>query len=159
MKKNFAGQPDLVLTLTANDLTTNVNPIQYPKVFGKAPLFVDNCNGCQKNNNMMNLDGLNIGVDTPMDKTPNTFDKIFGTLQWGVGVWSKQAELDAAQKQAEAALEIQRLKSEQDASKAQASIAQSETITGKIKAYQTPIIATGVVIVGSIAAYFYFKNK
>ena len=158
MKKNFAGQPDLVLTLTGNDLTTNVNPIQYPKVFGKAPLFVDNCNGCQKNNNM-NLDGLKIGVDASTDKTTNTFDKIFGTLQWGVGVWSKQAELDAAQKQAEAALEIQRLKAEQDAAKAQASIAQSETITGKIKAYQTPIIAAGVVIVGSIAAYFYFKNK
>ena len=158
MKKNFAGQPDLVLTLTGNDLTTNVNPIQYPKVFGKAPLFVDNCNGCSKNNNM-NLDGLKIGVDSSTDKNPNTFDKIFGTLQWGVGVWSKQAELDAAKAQAQAALEIERLKADQDAAKAQAEIAKSETITEKIKAYQTPIIAAGVVIVGSIAAYFYFKNK
>jgi len=158
MKKNFAGQPDLVLTLTGNDLTTNVNPIQYPKVFGKAPLFVDNCNGCSKNNNM-NLDGLKIAADASTSTDPSKFDKIFGVFQYGINVWSKQAELDVAKKQAEAALEIERLRADQDASKSQAEIAKSETITEKIKAYKTPILAAGVVIIGGIAVYFYFKNK
>lgn len=159
MKKNFAGQPDLVLTLTANDLTTNVNPIQYPKVFGKAPLFVDNCNGCQKNNNMMNLDGLKMFAEASTEPNQSKFDQIFGVFQFGVNTWSAEQQRKADIKQAETAAEIERLKSQQLDYKAQSDTAKAETVVDKIKAYKVPIIATGVVLIGGIATYFYFKNK
>lgn len=158
MKKNFAGQPNLVLTLTGKDLLTDVNPMQYPKVFQKRPLFEDNCNGCQKNTNM-NLDGLKMNADASTAPSQSKFDKIYDIFQFGVNTWSQEQQRQSAAQQAEAALEIERLKAEQASSSLQAEVAKSETVVDKIKAYKTPIIATGVVLVGGIAAYFYFKNK
>ena len=42
---------------------------------------------------------------------------------------------------------------------AQAAMAQANSVTGKIKAYALPIAITGIVIIGGIAAYFYYKKK
>jgi len=64
---------------------------------------------------------------------------------------------DQTTEQAQAAIEIERLKLEQIVAD------QQRIAAGKLKAkpisYVLPIIVTGVVIAGGIATYFIFKNK
>ena len=81
------------------------------------------------------------------------------TTKYGVDLWSKQQELSAAQAQADAAVQIEKAKQAQAQADAAAAVAESNSVTGKIKAYALPIAITGVVIIGGIASYFYFKKK
>lgn len=81
------------------------------------------------------------------------------TAKYGVDIWSKQQELQAASDQAEAAVQIEKAKQAQAQADAAAAVAEANSVTGKIKAYALPIAITGVVIIGGIASYFYFKKK
>ena len=175
-KLNFAAQPEgggminviSVNTSTFDDkeklwsvgnLTTDVPDIN--SVFLKRPLFVDNCN----TNNFTSMKNFyNAGGST---STTTTTQSVWGkllqgavdTTKYGVDLWSKQQELQAAQDQADAAVAIERAKQAQAQADAQAAVAQASSVTGKIKAYALPIAIAGVVIIGGIASYFYFKKK
>lgn len=158
--KNFAGQPDgggEITILTGRDLMTNITPDMSNSIFQKKPLFVDNCKNC----NMKNLDAY--GYDNTLDTTTtdkvSTFDKIFDVVKFGTGIWSNQQQRESAEQQAQRALEIEQTRLAQERAKAAAAQAESSTVVGKIKAYSTPILITGVVVIGGIAAYFFFKKK
>jgi hypothetical protein len=171
-KLNFAAQPEgggminviSVNTSTFDDkeklwsvgnLTTDVPDIN--NVFLKRPLFVDNCN-TKNNTSMKNFDDT-----TPSTTTPSFWNKLLqgtvDTAKYGVDIWSKQQELQAASDQADAAVQIEKAKQAQAQADAAAEVAKANSVTGKIKAYALPIAITGVVIIGGIAAYFYYKKK
>ena len=177
-KLNFAAQPEgggmmnviSVNTSTFDDkeklwsvgnLTTDVPDIN--SVFLKRPLFVDNCN--TKNfTSMKNFDDNNYTTSTTTQTTTKSFwggllQGAVDTTKYGVDLWSKQQELTAAQAQAEAAVQIEKAKQAQKQADAAAAVAQANSVTGKIKAYALPIAIAGVVIIGGIASYFYFKKK
>lgn len=165
--KNFAGQPDgggEITILTGRDLMTNITPDVSNSIFHKDPLFVDNCKNC----NHMNASGKKMldgdygyGYDNVAPDTAkvSTFDKIFDVVKFGTGIWSNEQQRQSAEQQAQRALEIEQTRLAQERAKAAAAQAESSTVIGKIKAYSTPILITGVVVVGGIAAYFFFKKK
>lgn len=164
MKKNFAGQPaggGNITILTAKDLMLDVNPA--PPVFQKRPLFVDNCKNCNMEN-FVNADG-EYGEKGSFWSGIN-FGTILDTAKTGVGIWATQQQNKSAAEQAQYALQIERqrleqerAKAEAEAAKAAAESAKAGSIAGKIKAYALPITITGVLVIGGIAAYFYFKKK
>jgi len=176
-KLNFAAQPEgggminviSVNTSTFDDkeklwsvgnLTTDVPNID--SVFLKRPLFVDNCN--TKNfTSMKNFKNANSTSTTTQTTTQSFWGGLLqgavDTTKYGVDLWSKQHELPAAQDQADAAVQIEKAKQAQAQAEAQAAVAQANSVTGKIKAYALPIAIAGVVIIGGIASYFYFKKK
>lgn len=176
-KLNFAAQPEgggminviSVNTSTFDDkeklwsvgnLTTDVPNID--SVFLKRPLFADNCN--TKNfTSMKNFDNYSTSTTTQTTTQKSFWSGLLqgavDTTKYGVEIWSKQQELSAAQAQAEAAVAIEKAKQAQAQADAQAAMAQANSVTGKIKAYALPIAITGIVIIGGIAAYFYYKKK
>ena len=176
-KLNFAAQPEgggminviSVNTSTFDDkeklwsvgnLTTDVPNID--SVFLKRPLFADNCN--TKNfTSMKNFDNYSTSTTTQTTTQKSFWGGLLqgavDTTKYGVEIWSRQQELSAAQAQAEAAVAIEKAKQAQAQADAQAAMAQSNSVTGKIKAYALPIAITGIVIIGGIAAYFYYKKK
>jgi hypothetical protein len=176
-KLNFAAQPEgggminviSVNTSTFDDkeklwsvgnLTTDVPNID--SVFLKRPLFADNCN--TKNfTSMKNFDNYSTSTTTQTTTQKSFWSGLLqgavDTTKYGVDLWSKQQELSAAQAQAEAAVAIEKAKQAQAQADAQAAMAQANSVTGKIKAYALPIAITGIVIIGGIAAYFYYKKK
>jgi hypothetical protein len=81
-------------------------------------------------------------------------------------VYTTTQQRKTAQEQGQYALEIEkqraaqeRAKQDAEYAKAQAAMAQSGSAASKIKAYTVPLLIGGVVIIGGIAAYFYFKKK
>jgi len=176
-KLNFAAQPEgggminviSVNTSTFDDkeklwsvgnLTTDVPNID--SVFLKRPLFADNCN--TKNfTSMKNFDNYSTSTTTQTTTQKSFWSGLLqgavDTTKYGVDLWSRQQELSAAQAQAEAAVAIEKAKQAQAQADAQAAMAQANSVTGKIKAYALPIAITGIVIIGGIAAYFYYKKK
>ena len=98
-------------------------------------------------------------------------------LTSGTQIWAAEAQRKAAAQQSATQIEIERAKLElakanretelariraaQDAelAKAQAESAKAGSVVAKIRAYTIPIIVGGVVIIGGIGAYFYFKRK
>jgi len=143
MKKNFAGQPaggGNITILTAQDLMLDVNPA--PPIFQKRPLLKGGF-----------FSGINFGT-------------ILDTAKTGVGIWATQQQSRSAAEQAQIALQIERQRLEQERARAEAEAAKAAgesakagSVAGKIKAYALPITITGVLVIGGIAAYFYFKKK
>ena len=74
-------------------------------------------------------------------------------------IYTESARNKAAKEQAELALQIQAQKAAQAKAEAAAKAAESGSVASKIKAYTTPILVVGVLTIGGIAAYFYFKKK
>jgi hypothetical protein len=154
--KNFVGQPSQggevyfgitpFASLTAYDLTTEVKPNR-PTLFAKEPIFVDNCKNCSNSmNNFTNADG-------------STLDTILDIGKFGIGTWSNEQARKSAEEQAQLALQIEQTRLAQERAKAAADQAKASSASGKIKAYTVPLIVTGVLVIGGIAAYFYFKKK
>ena len=178
-KLNFAAQPegggminvisvntstfdDKEKLQTAGKLTTDVPDIN--DVFLKRPLFADNCN----TKNFTSMKNFDNDIYSTSTTTQTTTQKSFwsgllqgavDTTKYGVDIWSRQQELNAAQAQAEAAVAIEKAKQAQAQADAQGLMAQSNSVTAKIKAYALPIAITGIVVIGGIAAYFYYKKK
>jgi hypothetical protein len=182
MKKNFAGQPEgggQIRILTANDLQFDVKP--QPPVFKKQPLFVDNCKNCNMKifKNVIEEYGAGaygdygtVSATTVPEKKGGGFfsginlNTILGTATTGAGIWAQQQQNRSAAEQAQYALQIenQRLQQERERArteeaKAEAEAAKAGSLAGRIKAYGLPIAITGVLVIGGIAAYFYFKKK
>lgn len=92
--------------------------------------------------------------------------KLADILKPAVSIYTTEQQKKAAQEQGQLALEIEKqrlaqekLKQEAEYAKAAASSAQAGTVVSKIKAYTVPLLVGGVVVIGGIAAYFYFKKK
>jgi hypothetical protein len=60
---------------------------------------------------------------------------------------------------AAAAIQLEKLKIQQQQVAAQTAASTSSSVVNKIKAYALPIAITGALVIGGIAAYFYFKKK
>lgn len=153
--KNFAAQPEsggMIEVLTAQDLTTDVTKFDVSKIFTHAPLFADNCDYCT-NPTVMNLDGIKMNAEGFKN-----FD-VMGTLQWGADLWSTDQQRKTAEEQARLALQIEQTRLAAERAKAQADMQKSSTVVSQIKAYATPILIGGIVVIGGISAYFYFKKK
>jgi len=114
---------------------------------------------CNKMNNKKNASGdYGYGGDGYGTPKKTTLGSIFDTVKWGAGLWSQQQKSKADAAQAQSAAEIARinlLTAQQQA----ASAAAAGTGASKIKAYTVPILVTGIVVIGAIAAYFVFKKK
>jgi hypothetical protein len=163
MKKNFAGQPDgggNITILTAQDLMFDVSPT--PPIFQKHPIFVDNCKNCNKMQ-MQNFEGEESkgGFFSGLK-----FGDILPTITTGAGFLFDKQKNEAAAEQARIALQIENQRLQQEEARAQAEAARAAaeaskagSVAGKIKAYILPITITGVLVIGGIAAYFYFKKK
>jgi hypothetical protein len=158
--KNFAGQPPqggMMEILTGRELTTEVKEAE----FQKRPLFVDNCKNC----NMKNANGYDeydeVASEESEDKDTggSWFTDAFDVLKYGTGIWAGERQRQSAEEQAQAALQIEQARLAAERARASAATAQSQSIANKIKAYGLPIAITGVVVIGGIAAYFYFKKK
>ena len=171
-------------TLTGKDLMSDINPNQ-STIFRPFPRFVDNCktNKSMKNaSGMKNFDysynysGYENQYDyneptTPAQKTPaKTTKKKSGSFSlgdWNLAdlfntagqIYTNTQQNKSAEEQARLALQIQQQRAAQAKADAAAKAAESGSVTSKIKAYTTPIIVVGVLTIGGIAAYFYFKKK
>jgi hypothetical protein len=181
MKKNFAGQPEgggQIRILTANDLQFDVKP--QPPVFKKQPLFVDNCKNCNMKifKNVIEEYGAsayeNYGevasTQIPSDDKGKgggffsgiNLNTILGLGTTGAGIWAQQQQNRSAAEQAQYALQIENQRLQQERERArieEAKAASAGSLAQRIKAYGLPIAITGVVVIGGIAAYFYFKKK
>lgn len=185
-KRNFAGQPaggGNITILTGRELLTDITPA-IPRGFSNQTLFIDNCQNCDKmNDNFLNFSidpnlAQSIAAGVEKTKTGTTTSTKsggggflkgidFGDLLKTVGsVYTTTQQRKTAQEQGQLALEIERqrvaqerAKQEAELAKAAAVSAQAGSVAGKIKAYTVPLLVGGVVIIGGIAAYFYFKKK
>ena len=172
-------------TLTGVDLMSDVSPEQ-STIFRPEPRFVDNCKTkkCMKNlSGKKNFDySYDYGYDynnydytkpsggTPSAPATKAPAKKSGSFSWGDwnlsdlfntagGIYTTVQQNEALKQQAELALQIEQQKAAQKKAEAAAKAAESSSVAGKIKAYTTPIIVVGVLTIGGIAAYFYFKKK
>lgn len=167
MKQNFAGQPENggalgyagpFPSLTGKDLTSDVTPNQ-STIFRPEPLFVDNC---KTNKSMKNFDD---GYEENLDDSNEGGSFSLGS--WNLadifktagGIYSDSQRNKALEEQARLALQIEQQKAAQRKAEADAKKAEAGSVASKIKAYTTPIIVVGVLTIGGIAAYFYFKKK
>ena len=151
---NFAGMPENgggMEVLKGYDLTTDVPSNKSTEdIFQHRPLFVDNCKDCKNEVSMLNADG---------DNKQSAFQTIFSGLQWGVNIWADDQQRKSAEEQAQAAIQIEQARLAAERTKLAQEQAKSSGFAGKLKAYTTPIIVTGVVVIAGIGAYFYFKKK
>jgi hypothetical protein len=168
--KNFAGQPEgggNITILTAQDLMFDVSPT--PPIFQKRPIFVDNCKNCNNMEDFRNLGAYDDSATTTKSGgffSGLDFGTILDTAKIGVGIWATDKQSKAAEEQAKLALQIENQRLQQEEARAQAEAARAAaeaskagSVAGKIKAYILPITITGVLVIGGIAAYFYFKKK
>ena len=186
MKQNFAGQPDgggalgyaaPFPTLTGKDLMSDVSK---SSIFRPEPRFVDNCKTkkCMKNaSGMKNFDddyfdyseynydytSQPTGTTAAPKKGGGSFSlgnwNLFDIFSTAGGLYSESMRNKSAEEQARLALQIQQQRAAQAKAEADAKKAEAGSIAGKIKAYTVPLIVVGVLTIGGIGAYFYFKKK
>ena len=177
-----------ITILTAEDLIFDVNPtppiFQKRPIFVDN---CKNCNNMENFANFAderykNFDFLDTSFVKNLPKKPPTpttstkkeggfFSgfKIGDLLNVGTSVLdtaTRKKKDEAALAQGQIALQIEEQRLQQERSRAEAELgkAQSEALkagsgASKIKAYVLPIAITGVLVIGGIAAYFYFKKK
>ena len=168
MKQNFAGQPDgggalgyagPLPTLTGKDLMSDVSK---SSIFRPEPLFVDNCKTkkCMKNaSGMKNFDDDN-NYDYEKGGSFSLGNwNLFDIFTTGGDIYRESMRNKSAEEQARLALQIQQQRAAQAKAEADAKKAEAGSIAGKIKAYTVPLIVVGVLTIGGIGAYFYFKKK
>lgn len=88
-----------------------------------------------------------------------TFDKGLNTILTGVGIWSDEQKRQADALTAASAIELERLRLEQERLKLESKKTEAETTSQKIKKALPIILVSGIVIIGGIGAWFYFKKK
>ena len=187
MKQNFAGQPDgggalgyagPFPTLTGKDLMSDVSK---SSIFRPEPLFVDNCktkkcmkNASGKKNFYDEYDYQYEEYDYDEENNPRTGTtqspkkggsfslgnwNLFDVISTTGGIITENMRNKSAEEQARLALEIERQRAARAKQDADAKKAEAGSIAGKIKAYTVPLIVVGVLTIGGIGAYFYFKKK
>lgn len=113
---------------------------------------------------MAQLKGLKLNADantTPTTPTKHWYDGINlgDILSSGSKIYSDTLKSQTDAENAAAAIQLEKLKIQQQQAAAQAAAATSSGVVAKVKAYALPIAITGAVVIGGIAAYFYFKKK
>jgi hypothetical protein len=145
-KMNFAAQDvngSYTTIITGRDLTTKIAPSETDAIFLKPDLFKSNCNG------FASFEG-----DAGSKK-----NAIGDIISGGISYLAEQQQAQAAQSQADTALAIERAKIQAIQAQTAADSAKASGTASILKAYATPMIVGGIVVVGAIAAYFYFKKK
>jgi len=175
-------------TLTGLDLMSDVVKPQ-SAIFRPDPRFVDNCKNCNSMKNasgMKNFDyssyenydsyyydqsGNQSGNQSGTPSAPlKSAAKKSGSFSWGdwnlADIFGTAAQVGTSiitsqnqTEQAKLALQIQAQKAAQAKADAAAAATKQTGVASTIKAYTTPIIIVGVLSIGGIAAYFYFKKK
>jgi len=178
-----------ITILTAQDLIFDVNPtppiFQKRPIFVDN---CKNCNNMENFANFAderykNFDFLDTSFVKNLPKTPPTpttstkkdggsflsgfgLDDVFGLGNTVLQSQLEKKKREAALAQGQLALQIEEQRLQQERSRAEAELAkaQGEALkagsgASKIKAYVLPIAITGVLVIGGIAAYFYFKKK
>ena len=111
---------------------------------------------------MAQLKGLKLNADANTD-TPakHWYDGINlgDILSSGSKIYSDTLKSQTDAENAAAEIQLEKLKIQQQQAAAQAAAASSSGVVAKVKAYAVPIAITGAVVIGGIAAYFYFKKK
>lgn len=115
---------------------------------------------------MADLKGLKFGnaggTTTPAKKEEPSFWSglnLNDLLTTGSNIYLTDLKADTDAQNAAAAIQLEKLKVQQQQAAAQAAAASSSSVVNKIKAYALPIAITGALVIGGIAAYFYFKKK
>lgn len=165
--KNFAGQPEgggNITILTAQDLIFDVTP--NPPIFQKRPIFVDNCKNCNNMENFANFEAYDDSAKSGGFFSGLDFGDVLGIGKTVFESSLEKKRREAALAQGQLALQIEEQRLQQERARAEAETARAAaeaskagSVAGKIKAYILPITITGVLVIGGIAAYFYFKKK
>jgi LPXTG-motif cell wall-anchored protein len=97
------------------------------------------------------------GVGTNDSTGTNDSSKFKWTdiLNIGSKVYTDTLKSQTDASNAQAAVQLEKLKIQQQ----QAANAGASNVTNNIKAYGVPLAIGGIMIIGGIAAYFYFKKK
>jgi hypothetical protein len=119
--------------LTANDLNSGIN-VDSNTIFLKNDIFKDNC---FKN---------------------STGKDILDTFKWGANTYFTDRANKSNEQQARLALEIQNARILEEKIRLQQEKEKASSIS-PLKRYGLLIAIGGVVFIGSIGAYFYFKKK
>ena len=80
-------------------------------------------------------------------------------LKMGTNLYSQNLKSSTDTANANAAIQLEKLKIQQAQAQAAAANSTSSGVAAKIKAYGLPIAIIGVMVIGGISAYFYFKKK
>jgi hypothetical protein len=104
-------------------------------------------------------------ADASADNTTDSGSGFFSNLNLG-NLLSTGSQLYTADLKAQtdasnaaAAVKLEQLKIQQQQAAAAAANTTSTGVVAKIKAYALPIFVTGLVVIGGISAYYYFKKK
>ena len=80
-------------------------------------------------------------------------------LTIGSKTYSDTLKAQADEANANAAIQLEKLKLQKIQADAAAASSNSTGVVSKIKSYALPIAIIGVMVIGGISAYFYFKRK
>lgn len=115
---------------------------------------------------MSQLKGLKFGNAGGTTTTPKKDESSFWSglnlndlIKTGSDLYLTDLKSETDAQNAAAAIQLEKLKVQQTQAQAQAAAASSTSVVSKIKAYALPIAITGALVIGGIAAYFYFKKK
>ena len=92
-------------------------------------------------------------------KKTSTWDSILGLLNKGADIYGTTVKGQVEGELSAQAIELERLRLAELEKQRQLDEAKGSGVVAKIKAYALPLTIVGVVIVGGIATYFYFKGK
>lgn len=108
---------------------------------------------------MAQLKGIKMNAEG--DDSPSFWDGInfSDLLKTGSNLYTTNLKSQTDADNAAAAIQLEKLKIQQQQAAAAAANASSTGVAAKIKAYGLPIAILGVVTIGAISAYFYFKKK
>jgi hypothetical protein len=101
-------------------------------------------------------------TDTNVDNTDGGFLSnlnLSDILKLGSKTYSDTLKSQTDAENAKAAVQLKMLAIQQAQAQAEAANATSSGIAAKIKAYGIPLAIIGVMVIGGISAYFYFKKK
>ena len=105
---------------------------------------------------MTNIEGIKLNAGGDMtDPNASSGSSWTDILNLGSQVYTNTLKSQTDASNAQAAIQLEKLKIQQQ----QAVNAGTSTITEKIKAYAMPLAIAGIMVIGGISAYFYFKKK
>jgi len=107
---------------------------------------------------MTKVEGIKFNAAGDVEDSSNKF-KWTDILNLGSKVYTDTLKSQTDASNAEAAIQLEKLKLQQEQAKNAGANSSSNGVVNKIKAYGVPLAIGGIMIIGGIAAYFYFKKK
>jgi hypothetical protein len=106
---------------------------------------------------MTQVEGIKFNADGDVEDSSKF--KWTDILNIGSKIYTDTLKSQTDASNAEAAIKLEKLKLQQAQAKNAAANSSSSGVVNKIKAYGLPIAILGVMVIGGISAYFYFKKK